>query len=74
MRRALQDFCNGIHYGYPLCCSIWFALGHLLGAEWQAGRRGSVVRERELLDGGCERYSYVPCCHWKHPDWRPFRG
>jgi hypothetical protein len=68
MRRFYRDIINGLHYGYPVCCVFWFALGKLLGASQQAIRRGGVDCDR---DG--EEYSYVPCCGWKHPDRRPHR-
>ncbi len=60
----LQHIRAGLHYRYPLCCVIWYALGVALGVRRQAVRRGSV----QLSKGA----SYVPCCHWKHPNWQHF--
>ena len=59
-----RDIVNGLYFGYPVCCVIWFALGGLLGMRRQAVCRGYVDIDEDR--------SYVVCCHWKHPNWLPF--
>ena len=64
MRRFYRNIINGLFYGYPVCCVVWYALGKACGAESQAVRRGCIHIDSDSR--------YVVCCHWKHPGWLPF--
>ena len=72
MNGFYRDVVNGLHFGYPPCCVLWFALGRLLGVDRQAARRGGVDCTRGDDTYGYEEYSFVPCCHRLHSDWSPF--
>jgi hypothetical protein len=79
LRIFLDTFRRGWLCGYPFCCVLRYSLDRAFRIQRE---EGDVIDPAEVKDY-CPAHErgvvymnpgagFVPCCHWRHPNWRPF--